>query len=322
MRINLPNSARLQNLGGFLRKFDPSDPSRLEFSMHDRWVAVHPVVLAFTASVADCVTRNGGTHTGTVHQIGSLPYLIRMGLFDYLRLNPGREITAHEESGRFIPIQRIRTADELRAFIVNVIPLLHATTAEVEPIRYVISELVRNVLEHASTPGGAFLCAQFFREAGTLSIGVADDGVGIRRSMSRSFQVASDWDALALALRPGISGTSPRIGGTAYNAGAGLFFIKSIACASRNFFIIYSGNAMFKLLRTPQKEPILLYANPARDRHTKEVDLPSWRGTFVGVDISVTGQQSFTSLLKTIRDAYGLNVKGRRTAKYKKPRFT
>ena len=251
MKVHLPNSARLQNLGGFIRRFDPSDPSTLEFSMNDRWVAVHPAVLAFTACVADHVTRNGGHHVGIVHRIRSVPYLIRMRLFDYLRLEYGGSIESHEEAGRFIPIQRIRNGSELSDFIVNMIPLLHADPGHVEPIRYVVSEIVRNVLEHAQAPGGAFLAAQFYKRSGTLALGVADDGIGVRQTMSRFHRVPTDWDALCLAMRPGVSGTTARIGGTDYNAGAGLFFTKSIACASRNFFAIYSGNAMFKLLRVP-----------------------------------------------------------------------
>jgi hypothetical protein len=134
--------------------------------MDERWVAVHPAVLAFAACAADCVTRHGGAHRGDVPGIRSLPYLIRMGLFQHVRVEYGREIEAHEESGRFIPIQRIRNTTELSDFIVNVIPLLHAPPAQVEPIRYVISELVRNVLEHSEAAGGAFLCAllQEFRD--------------------------------------------------------------------------------------------------------------------------------------------------------------
>lgn len=290
--------------------------------MNDRWVAVHPVVLAFTACVADHVARNGGQHLGQVHRIGSLPYLIRMGLFNHLRLDYGREITAHEEAGRFIPIQRITTTRELSDFIVNVIPLLHASPTQVEPIRYVISELVRNVLEHAGASGGAFLCAQFFRKAGTLSLGVADDGVGIRGSMARFHPVRSDWDAIALAMRPGVSGTTARIGGTDYNAGAGLFFTKSIACASRNYFAIYSGRAMFKLLKTPRNERVVLHADATRDKHSAEDQLPGWSGTVVGVDISLKRQQTFAALMRLIRDAYGLDVKGQRKIRYKKPRFT
>lgn len=321
MRVHLPNSARLQNIGGFFRRFDPSDPSTLEFSMDHRWVAVHPVVLAFTACVADCVSQNGGVHTGDIHRIRSLPYLIRMGLFNYLQLNYGREITGHEEAGRFIPLQRISNTSELSDFIVNVIPLLHAEPAQVEPIRYVISELVRNVLEHSRSPRGAFLCAQFFKRSGTLSLGVADAGVGIRRSMSRFHRVPSDWDAITLAMRPGITGTTARLGGTDYNAGAGLFFTKSLSCASRNFFILYSGSSMFKLLRTPLRKSIILHSDALRDYHTKDNEVPNWQGTVVGVDISLEKQQTFAALMRLIRDAYGLDVSGQLKSGYKKPRF-
>ncbi len=290
--------------------------------MDDRWVAVHPAVLAFTACAADCVTRNGGSHRGNVPRIRSLPYLIRMGLFEHVTVEYGRGIEAHEEAGRFIPIQRIRNTTELSDFIVNVIPLLHAPPEQVEPIRYVISELVRNVLEHSEAVGGAFLCAQFFRKSGTLSLGVADAGVGIRHTMSRFHRPASDWDALILAMRPGISGTSSRIGGTDYNAGAGLFFTKSIANASRNYFAIYSGTEMFKLRVTPRRRQVVLYADAQRDHHTQESELPRWPGTLVGVDVSLDREQTFAALMRLIRDAYGLDVKGQRKARYKKPRFT
>jgi type I restriction-modification system DNA methylase subunit len=56
-----------------------------------------------------------------------------MGLFEHVRLDYGRGITAHEEAGRFIPITRIRNSKELSDFIVNVIPLLHAEPAQVDP---------------------------------------------------------------------------------------------------------------------------------------------------------------------------------------------
>lgn len=290
--------------------------------MNSRWVAVHPVVLAFAACVADSVSRCGGVHVGDVHRIGSLPYLIRMGLFNYLRLDYGRQITAHEEAGRFIPIQNIRHSGELSDFIVNVIPLLHAEPTKVEPIRYVISELVRNVLEHSRSTSGAFLCAQYFKKTGVLSIGVADAGVGIRTSMSRFHRVPTDWDAIAMAMRPGVTGTTARIGGTSYNAGAGLFFTKSISCASRNFFVLYSGSSMFKLLRTPQKAQIFLHSDATRDYHTKDLNLPNWQGTVVGVDISLEGQQTFAALMRLIRDAYGLDIREKGKSAYKKPRFT
>ena len=50
-------------------------------------------------------------------------------------------------------------------------------------------------------------------------------GVGIKTTIATVHRVISDSDAIRLALTPGITGTTRRIGGTDYNAGAGLFLL-------------------------------------------------------------------------------------------------
>jgi anti-sigma regulatory factor (Ser/Thr protein kinase) len=319
--LYLPNSARLQNFEGFLRTFDPSDASRLDFSMHAKWVSVHPAAVAFAACIADLVTRNGGIHVGQISPVRSLPYLVRMRLFDYLKLDHGSEFIEHEEAGRFIPLKRLANTRQLSDFIVDMIPLLHATPQEVEPIRYVISELGRNVLEHANSPGGAFVCAQYYRESRTLSIGIADCGVGVRTSLGHAYRTGSDWDAICLALRPGVTGTTPKLGGNEYNAGAGLFFTKSIACASRNYFVVYSGSAMYKLRPLSKAKTIMLYGDPRMDNHTRITDLPNWTGTVVGIDLAIKQEVPFARLMQLIRDTFSVDVRTQRKEQYKKPRF-
>ncbi len=321
MRIHLPNSARLVNLPGFLRGFDPNEPMLLHFSMHERWVAVHPAVLVFTAAIADSVSAGGGSHEGKVTRVGSLPYLIRMGLFDHVRIDPGRSISPHEAAGRFIPIQRIATAEDLTRFIVEMIPLLHATPAQVEPIRYVISELVRNVLEHSRSTRGAFVAAQYFPESKTLGVGVCDAGIGVRASLSEHHSVQSDSDAIYLAMRPGVTGTSARIGGTPYNAGAGLFFTKSIAVASRQYFALYSGDSVFKLKPIPSAQPLILQPDARKDRHVMETGVPRWQGTLVGIDIALDKGATFTALMNLIRRVFGATVREKK-GMLVKPRFT
>jgi hypothetical protein len=69
--------------------------------------------------------------------------------------------------------------DGLNSASRNLIPLLHATPAVADPIRYVISEFGRNVLEHAGSPVGGFICAQYFRNKQRIAIGMADAGIGI-----------------------------------------------------------------------------------------------------------------------------------------------
>src|SRR2546428_10474113 len=96
MKITLPNSASLQNLQGFLKKCSSDDTTKLDFSMHARWVAVHPFVLAMTACAAALVKHQGGVVRGKAEAVGSLPYLIRMGLFLNLGIDPQKVIEEHE----------------------------------------------------------------------------------------------------------------------------------------------------------------------------------------------------------------------------------
>ncbi len=184
-----------------------------------------------------------------------------------------------------------------------------------------ISELVRNTIEHAASPVGALVCAQYFSSTQRLSVGVADMGVGIETTMSRFHTVKGPLDPIHQALRPGVSGTSARYGGTEFNAGAGLFFIKSIAKVSRNFFVTYSGEGMFKLLKGPEGEQPQIVADSVVDRATREEALPAWPGTVVGIDVNVSTHETFRQLLRETGSAYDLDVRLRKKSAYRKARF-
>jgi anti-sigma regulatory factor (Ser/Thr protein kinase) len=218
---------------------------------------------------------------------------------------------AHEESGRFIPLTQIRNAEELRAAITNLVPLLHAPPAVADPIRYVFSEMVRNALEHSSSPVGAFVCAQYYSESKRIAIGIADAGIGVLGHMERHHPVRSDREALRLALQPGVTGTTSRVGGNEFNAGAGLFFTKSIATLSRNRFVLYSGGSMFRLMKTRERYEPVLWADPVRDPHTF-VEAPPWQGTVVGIDLNIERGIEFAALLEFIREAYRIDVKSKK----------
>lgn len=248
-------------------------------------------------------------------------YLVRMGLFKILNVPSDIEVVEHEPAGRFIPITQIRTSDELTRFITEMIPLLHLDPEQAKTIGYIISELARNVIEHARAENGAFLSAQYYKKSNSIRIGIADTGVGVRESINRSYSAKSDLEAIGLALTPGVTGTTRREGGTEENAGAGLFFIKSIATVNRDFFVLYSGSGLYKLLKRPLTKRIGLNADPFQDRHSKEGDLPYWRGTVVGVDITLDQTEEFARLLDAIRTTYSQAVRERKKARFKRPRF-
>lgn len=159
------------------------------------------------------------------------------------------------------------------------------------------------------------------KKGNSIRIGIADTGVGIKETINQSYFTKTDLEAIQLALWPGITGTTKREGGTAQNAGAGLFFIKSIASVNRDFFVIYSGSGFYKLLKKPSTSRLSLNADPFKDRHSKEGDMPFWQGTVVGVDITLDKTEEFSLLLDAIRKTYSTAVRERKKARYKKARF-
>lgn len=316
MKIHLPNSAFIGNIDPFLRGLNSAESRKLEITANKNWISVHPVVLSMVAAlglplepdkiICDTLTAK------------SAHYLQRMGLFKFLGINSGLRIKEHESAGRFIPLSQIKNSDELSRFIKEMIPLLHLKPLQVDSIRYVVSELVRNVIEHACSEAGAIVSAQYFIKSNMIRIGIVDRGIGIKKSINQSHNASTDLQAIQLALTPGITGTTIREGGTEQNAGAGLFFIKSIAKVNRDFFMIYSGNTMYKLLKS---NPNKLYADPFRDKHSKAEDFPYWDGTVVGIDISLNETEEFSNLLDLIRNVYSKTIRERIKAKHKRPKF-
>jgi anti-sigma regulatory factor (Ser/Thr protein kinase) len=318
MKIHLPNSAFLGNIDPFLRSFDPAHADVLEITSNPKWISLHPAVLAMVAALGLNV-RPQDIHFDKL-EAKSKHYLERMGLFKLLKLSSGISITEHEPAGRFVPLEAVTTPEQLTHVIADIVPLLHLKPQQAGPIKYVLSELVRNVFEHACAAHGAIICAQFYKKSNTIRVGIADTGVGIRRTISASYPTTSDLDAIRLALTPGITGTTSRIGGSEYNAGAGLFFIKSIAKMSRDFFVIYSGSALYKLLKRSPKT-VRLYRDPFADRHSHVEGLPPWQGTVVGIDIALEPKQEFSLLLEEIRRTYVSAIREQKEQRRKKARF-
>ncbi len=319
MIIHLPNTAFLGNIDPFLKRYDPSHKDTLKITANEKWISIHPVVLSMVAA-RGLTLRPKAIHCEDL-KAKSKHYLERMGLFRILGIQSNIQITEHEPTGRFIPLTRIARSDELTKFITDMIPLLHLKPEQAKPIEYVVSELIRNVLEHAQSKQGAIVCAQYYKKSNRISIGIADTGIGIKSSINKSHTASTCFEAIRLALIPGITGTTKREGGTEFNAGAGLFFIKSIAKVNRNFFIIYSGDALYKLLKTSPEKKVQLFANPLKDRHSAGEGLPIWDGTVVGIDISLNTTEEFSLLLDLIHKEYIKTIKERKKARYLRPRF-
>lgn len=316
MRVTLPNRAYLNDIERFLRCIEDDGEADLTFVLPDGLFSVHPVVVTMIAAMGEAARALGGAVTLVNETVNSSTrYLERMGLFDVLGVE--RSITVQhprEAAGRFVPLRQIRTNQELNNFVAEVGPLLHASPEQTRAVKYVLFEMIRNVLEHAHAEGGAYVAAQVARMTGRLLLGVSDAGQGVLGSMQFSHPVSTHRHAIELAFRPGVTGTTARFGGNETNGGAGLFFMKAMVLASSHHMVMVTGNQQMKLLSARGK--------PLQPR--LEDDRVTWRdypyefpGTSVGVDLTVNEDVGFEALMTDIRKAYGFNVRAANKQKYR-----
>ncbi len=319
----LSSSDYLRNFDRFVDGLDFSDPNALEIRTHPKWINIHPAVLTLTASLALRVGKENVTLPNLTATSGS--YLDSMGLFKFTNQKSPYEINKKDPSGRFIPLSIIKTPEEQSRFVTEIIPMLHLETENADAIKYVIGELVRNTLEHSWSQVGAIVAAQYYKKTNTIRIGICDSGIGIRKSLEHfwSNHAQNDIDAIKWALLPGVSGTTTHAGGTGDNAGAGLFFIKSIAKVARNYFMVYSGSGIYKLLlRDKRFENPRLTLNPEEEHHTERSDAPYLQGTLVAIDLTLDNDiNAFSELLAKIRDNYGSAIRQRKKQQYRRFKF-
>lgn len=322
--LYIPNSIALRNFDSIFSNntFDFTD-KKVRISFHSNYVAMHPIGLAFYAALGDCFRLNQIKSTARInYKIRSIPYLQRMGLFRALGYSNPLSIEEHEESGRFIPLRKIRTSDDLDKLIKEIDPILHTTRENSRVIKHVFSELLRNVLEHSKCPLGGNVCATYNGKSKKISIGISDAGIGIFESIRQHHNVINHKAAIISALTPGISGTTSRLGGTEENAGAGLFFTKCIAQSTRNHFLLYSGNSYFKLKTTPTHKTINFNADPTQDLANIKDGLLPFTGTLLGIDIFIEDTAAFNNLMYKIGNAYQVGVKKAKKNFYKRIKFT
>jgi len=320
--LYIPNSVALRNFDAIFTNntFDFSD-KKIRISFHNNYVALHPVGLAFYAAIADIIRANNCDYSASIKRsIPSIPYLQRMGLFKVLGFSNPIETQEHEETGRFIPLTKIRSSEELDSFMRRIDPILHTTRNNSRVIKHVFSEILRNVIEHSQSQYGGNVCATYNRKRKKISIGISDAGIGLQNSLARSHKVLSCQDAIIKALTPGVSGVTSRIGGNSENAGAGLFFTKCIAQSTKNHFLIYSGDSYYKL-KLSKGELDQFCSDPTEDRCTIKSNLPYFQGTLVGIDIHIEDNEAFNNLITNIGQAYAASIKQSKKDYYSRIKF-
>lgn len=320
MKIHFSNQDHLRNFKVFLNNLDLSEPKFLEISTDENRISIHPAHLTLAAALA---TKVGKEHAMIVGNTpGTDKTLAQMGLYNFLSTSSPSTDIPPEQSGRYIPLRIIKTQEDQSHFVADIVPLLHLPENQARVIRYIIGELVRNVLEHSHSHDGAVVAAKYQEKTNKISLAICDTGIGIWRSMSTFWHPRTDLEALKLALTPGITGTTRKEGGTFENAGAGLFYVRSIAKTARNYFVVYSGKAVYMLTKWDQRLKPKIIADPFEEECTFTDSAPDFAGTLVALDISLDNLTTeFDSLLHDIGDVYDEAIRERRRKKFFTPNF-
>ena len=165
-------------------------------------------------------------------------------------------------------------------------------------MKYVVVELLRNVIQHSRDRLGGVVAAQrmdYDEDSQSLQVAVADAGVGIFEAMHEKHPGLRDHrEALEKALWPRISGTFEEgLTGSQQNAGLGLFFISEMTKLTGGRLLLASRGAA--LLLTADSE--------AGDDHQLRFLKPDglgYPGTLVAFELPLNSVGDYDDLIETI----------------------
>ena len=325
-KLEIPNNASIHTLRSFLARAKPfcdtTSPAILK--LHPKWAFMDPMALALTAAWGGwCQRNNLPVDVKDMHS--QVNYAARMKLFKHLNVPCHTDIEEHEEAGRFVPLRQVNSISDLNSVLADISALLHLDDQPegLAAVRYCVSELIRNVLEHAASPEGAYVCAHRYLGKGRkprsakqarattkamkrVTIAVADCGTGISTHLGRSYPSAltSGREALRLAMQMGVTGAQKHgMYGATENAGAGLFITRAIARATGGYFVLISGDAAFRLNRVALQSNRQLFHNALDDPRSNFYKFRSpWQGTIACVEVATQEIPDFQKFFRWVWD--------------------
>ena len=231
----------------------------------------------------------------TVSAVGRFAHAI--GAAELVR---GVAPAAPGEAGRTAKLRRVTAFADIEAAASEVSALLVRSEEDRDTrltMKYVIVELLRNVIQHSHDRLGGVVAAQRMdnRDSQSLQVAVADTGVGVFDAMiEKHSKLRDNREALEKALWPRISGTFVEgLSGSQQNAGLGLFFISEMAKLTGGRLLLASRDAALLLTADPE-------AGDNHDMRFLKHGL-GYPGTLVAFELPVESVGNYDDLIETIQ---------------------
>jgi len=199
-------------------------------------------------------TQAAGVGRGT----GAISYLGYFGFFHFIGVDVGNGLNETIGGRSFLPITKI-TKDEFKdqdVYIQEQITkrsydLAHliypnkSDITKVDMLAFCLREVVRNVFEHAEIDS-CYVMAQRWSN-GYAEIAIADEGIGIPASLSKTHTVINPRSAIRLAMQPGITVNTEKPDDNKWqNSGFGLYVLSEVGSTCGSFTLLSDGNMLVR----------------------------------------------------------------------------
>ncbi|MBI3954291.1 MAG: hypothetical protein HY330_07240 [Chloroflexi bacterium] len=267
MRIEAPGNFR--NASELSSRFASHDPRLSTFSERDVQIDLRQCEFIRPSAVLWCVIypllarlRGSACELLVPGNVGVCTYLKSLGLFQALQSSgvtvDDRGIPTRRDPQIVMSLTGFHTEPQVEELANNALEALTSSglgAVNLHPlVSELFAELALNAVQHADSPIGAYGFIQFYQfEAGRRFVcGVADGGIGIRRSLERNpalrDRVPYDWVAIELAVRERISGTGDP------TRGIGLYGVSEDMRRDGRQLIIHSGSGALQISEEIESE--------------------------------------------------------------------
>jgi hypothetical protein len=175
-------------------------------------------------------------------------YANRMRLWEACGLAPPNQVNERDPAGRFVPLNRVVTAQDVDIVATELMALLqngNPTMETRESIEIMLLEILGNAPHHMEDPNAsAMACGQLWVNGDRAQFAIADNGIGLRNSLARNpalHQRLQNENSCALAAEYGIT-SKPGCN----HSGYGLTLARDLARKSNGVLLLISGNEAVK----------------------------------------------------------------------------
>lgn len=250
--------------------------------------------------------------------VSSISYAGHMGFFKSISENIaiGKMPGEARGSNSYLPVTKIDIKNDFNgcnnieeAIESKSIELAKVLTQEKELYKvfaYVIREMLRNSIEH-SNENCVWICAQYWPSKSLTEIAILDNGIGIRKSLTKNihykYDINNDETALKMSLLPGITESFgiKQDDSIWSNSGFGLYIASHLCQELNGSFLIASDSKA-------------LYLCDGKE----EIINTNHKGTAIRMTIKTNKKIEYDKIIKKIRDE-GISLSKEINKSVKKP---